>query len=397
MKILFTADLHGLTSAFHHFAEMLAEGDFEAGVIAGDILDDGIPDQEMEEVYAATDLTPDDFLPELPDADDNVLEALDKAIEHVHDPDSPWIQALQFKEQKVRDILSRAGKPIFIIPGNHDLTGWQDGGNIFNIHDRRMTLGRYNLVGYRWTDLRRSMEDRIEDLQRLQHLVDRRTILVTHNAPLGILDDVSNSAHLGSPYIKKLVRRRHPRLHLFGHIHRSFGHRGKFINGAYPRSRQFVSIDVDRKKIRWIPETSQSETAGRNEVTVLLHHWRKDYWVVYDPERKRGDGHKPQETFLLQLTPVYVRMQQEQNIPYKSTVRFTISSMETSGSQVHLVRQDIKEGKVYYRNVTMECHPYPFDYKLEQLFGEFPADLYLKMELYRQSGILRAAENPDES
>jgi Icc-related predicted phosphoesterase len=36
------------------------------------------------------------------------------------------------------------------------------------------------------------------------------------------------------------------RMHLFGHIHQSFGIDGTRVNGAYPSSRKFVGVDVDR-------------------------------------------------------------------------------------------------------------------------------------------------------
>ena len=71
MKILFTSDLHGLMSAIRDFSKLLENGDYDVGVISGDILDDGIPDNELEEMFQLTELEPDDFIEELPDADDS--------------------------------------------------------------------------------------------------------------------------------------------------------------------------------------------------------------------------------------------------------------------------------------------------------------------------------------
>ncbi len=47
MKILFTSDIHGFMPAFKNFSDLLKTGDFDIGIISGDILDDGIPDNEL--------------------------------------------------------------------------------------------------------------------------------------------------------------------------------------------------------------------------------------------------------------------------------------------------------------------------------------------------------------
>ena len=64
MKLLIASDLHGKLSAYERFTDLLKEKDFDAGIIAGDLLDDGVPDEEMPEIFQNTDLTPDDFIPE---------------------------------------------------------------------------------------------------------------------------------------------------------------------------------------------------------------------------------------------------------------------------------------------------------------------------------------------
>jgi hypothetical protein len=34
------------------------------------------------------------------------------------------------------------------------------------------------------------------------------------------------------------------KLHLFGHAHEDFGRHGRFYNGAFPRVRSFIRIEV---------------------------------------------------------------------------------------------------------------------------------------------------------
>lgn len=240
--------------AFYDFSNTLKFGDFDVGIISGDILDDGIPDNELEEMFQLTELDPDDFIEELPDADDSWEEILEKAVDKLHEKDHPFLKALNLKEQKCKDILSQADKPIFLVGGNHDLTNWVDYKKIINIHDKRVKLGKYNFVGYKWTKLNRYEEDHKIDIKKLKKIVNRKTILVTHEPAFGILDgsDDKDAIHLGSKYLKKMIIRKKPKLHLFGHTHRQFGFVGKFINGAYPRSRKFISIDTELNKIKFI-------------------------------------------------------------------------------------------------------------------------------------------------
>jgi Icc-related predicted phosphoesterase len=62
-------------------------------------------------------------------------------------------------------------------------------------------------------------------------------ILVTHTPPLGILDRPSGGkVHLGCPILKEELKRIRPRVHVFGHIHASYGqfmeNGTHFINAA---------------------------------------------------------------------------------------------------------------------------------------------------------------------
>lgn len=240
MKILFTSDVHGLISAIESYTYELSKEDYDCGVIAGDIIDDGVPDNEIEEYIAEGYLHPDDFLEQLPPADLSFEEYVVGAIDELYQEDSPFMKALHLKEEKVKRILSRANKPVFIIPGNHDLTKWEDSEHILNIHNKRITFDGVSFVGYRWTSLRRTEPEREADAEYLKTLVNKNTILVTHDAPYGALDE-----HIGSKYLKKLVDDKRPMYHLFGHTHSNYGIYDNFINGAYPRYRKFVSINID--------------------------------------------------------------------------------------------------------------------------------------------------------
>ncbi len=253
MRFLVTADIHGLVPAITRFAEMLREGEYECGIIAGDIIDDGFKPEEMQEAIAESDLEPDDFLAELPGADESFEEYAERQIETLHDPAKPFMRTLGHMETKFKRILRSAGKPVYLIPGNHDLTSWEDDGDIRNIHDRRVDLGPLNLVGYRWTSLDRSSRDHRRDIRRLSRLVDSHTLLVTHTPPRGVLDggpsDDGTVIGWGTEPVARMVSRKKPFLHVFGHVHRTFGRLDRSINASFPWSRRFVDIDTNGPQV----------------------------------------------------------------------------------------------------------------------------------------------------
>lgn len=48
-------------------------------------------------------------------------------------------------------------------------------------------------------------------------------VLITHSPPFGVLDVGHGEEHIGCPVLATAVENLHPRLHLFGHAHESFG------------------------------------------------------------------------------------------------------------------------------------------------------------------------------
>ncbi len=64
--------------------------------------------------------------------------------------------------------------------------------------------------------------------------------------------DGNDAIHLGSKYLKEMIDRKKPKLHLFGHTHRQFGFDGNFVNGAYPWVKKFISIDTELSIIEFI-------------------------------------------------------------------------------------------------------------------------------------------------
>jgi Icc-related predicted phosphoesterase len=243
MKILFTADLHGLESAFVRYVELLK--DYDIGVIAGDLQDDRLPENKIAELLGvpAASLRLDQEYDRFIDAYEALEKQSDKALE---------VQAI-----KLNTILNSANKPVLIIKGNHDRCAWPSNGNVHNIDQTSFKYEKLNFVGYQWTNFHRSELMQEADLQSLVPLMDENTVLVTHAPPYRVLDTITvhifgygpTKQPLGSQAIRYFVEKTHPKLHLFGHIHEGFGRRGNSFNGSYRFPKRFVGITIEGNEI----------------------------------------------------------------------------------------------------------------------------------------------------
>jgi Icc-related predicted phosphoesterase len=83
-------------------------------------------------------------------------------------------------------------------------------------------------------------------------MLDTDTILITHGPPRRILDKARDGKHVDSRALASMLTYRPVWLHLFGHIHGSFGNLSHFINRSYPLKRAFIHIDVESREIEII-------------------------------------------------------------------------------------------------------------------------------------------------
>ena len=262
MRILFTSDLHSRTEAYRGFAATLES--FDAGVIAGDLLDDYIDDRELAEIFRAS---PDDFLEELfsPEATlDDRLEAWRKSPAH-----SYQVDGLMKKEREIKAILNEARKPVLVVRGNHDCSPLASEGFFQNIHLRRVEVEGVPFVGYGWIGRELDPERQMDGFDHVESLIDSRTVLVTHCPPFQVLDvpgSGGESCSVGSRALAEAVKRARPRLHLFGHIHASAGISGTSVNGSYPRVTRFFGIDTVSGAL-WV-ENDGTRAAGPDPIAL---------------------------------------------------------------------------------------------------------------------------------
>jgi len=245
MRILFASDLYALRPAFELYAEALAMGHYDLGILGGDLLDDFW----LPEAKAAPLPDP----PPSPPRDSHPL--ISETPKGADDLDG-----LRSLELEMKRILADAGKPILLVAGNHDLTPWDDFESVRNIHGKRVELGGWSFVGYRWTKVEKSEAEQAADLKELAPLVDRRTVLLTHEPPFGRLDTNGyDGIHWGGRSLARFIVRTRPAYHLFGHVHEAAGIRIRAVNGSYPNSRAFYAIDLDEGKAMAIPAEGSAD------------------------------------------------------------------------------------------------------------------------------------------
>jgi Icc-related predicted phosphoesterase len=202
MRILASADLHGLMAVYEWLLQAAVDHRADLWILAGDLFAGDFP------------------------------------------------QGQRLQASRIMALLRRSPVPVFYLMGNDDnvlLEGDDD--RIRLLHGRRLEMGEYNFVGYHYTppfvgDLFVKEEPEIaKDLAELSPLITTATVVVTHAPAHGILDQV-HGRPVGSPAIADLLARRHFLAHIHGHIHEGFGRSGRHFNVAAAGVRRAMLIDL---------------------------------------------------------------------------------------------------------------------------------------------------------
>lgn len=203
MRILAVADIHGVVSVYEWLVELVEEYQIDLLLIAGDL-------------FAAD-----------------------------------WEDGQREQARQIIPLLKRVAAPCFYIMGNDDNVALDyDDEQIKPLHGRRLSCGTYNLVGYQYTPpfmgkvFVKSEEEIDEDLQSLESLLEKPTILVTHAPAYGVLDRSFDGEHVGSRALGALLQRRPVLAHIHGHIHGDFGRDACHFNVAAAGQRRAVVIDL---------------------------------------------------------------------------------------------------------------------------------------------------------
>jgi Icc-related predicted phosphoesterase len=249
MKILFTSDIHEDLVAYDRFVYLLKERNYDIGIISGDLMEYDLTIKEME---STPGVHSDDLLEELYDPEDSIDDLNERVIRYRKNRNTPLYKTIKYKENKIRKILKSANKPIVIIPGNHDIADWHSDNVIHNVHNKGFQYMGYNFIGFKYTSLEISQRAESRYIKRVERKIINKTILVTHAPPYGILDMNYRQEHIGSKVLARIHTNQNIVLHLFGHVHHSFGFSGKAANGSYVKEKKYIEINTDEIKFNYI-------------------------------------------------------------------------------------------------------------------------------------------------
>jgi len=203
MRILAIADIHGVVRVYEWLVELVEEYKVDLLLIAGDLFAGDWEDGQREQA------------------------------------------------RQIIPMLKRVAAPCFYIMGNDDNVALDfEDEQIKSLHGRQLSCGTYNLVGYQYTppfigNVFVKPEEEIEkDLQSLEPLLEKPTILVTHAPAYGVLDRSYGGEHVGSRALGALLDRKPVLVHIHGHIHGDFGRDENHFNVAAAGQRRAVVIDL---------------------------------------------------------------------------------------------------------------------------------------------------------
>lgn len=242
MKILATSDIHGNKALIYLIHDIVKKENVDALIIAGDIAPKGF--YQFLKVGLNFDISCGFSLRNRTD----ILKGDEQQIKTKLDllgfveisKDNYNLPTIKSKQKEklceICKLLKTVDIPVYMLIGNDDHVSDKDwdeileGYGIFNLNLRSHALGKVKIVGFHyvlptpWDTNNELPEDELaKKLKYIENLVDRKTILITHGPPKGVLDRLVNGLCAGSESIFKLVKDKQPAFHIFGHIHEAFG------------------------------------------------------------------------------------------------------------------------------------------------------------------------------
>ena len=122
-----------------------------------------------------------------------------------------------------------------VISGNHDTFLYErprdaeamlaEAGIIY-LRDKSIEIEGIKIYGSPWTEARFGFSFELskgELIEKWREIPPDVDILITHTPPLGVLDLATAQDHQGCEFLGQRLVEIKPRLHLFGHIHESYG------------------------------------------------------------------------------------------------------------------------------------------------------------------------------
>lgn len=246
MKILATSDIHGNKALVYLISQIVKKENIDALIIAGDIAPKGFYQLCRRglkyDICATFSLkNREDILSGDEQQIKTKLDLLGFVEIPVETPKNKYsVFTIKSKQKEkltqICKLLKTIDIPVYMLIGNDDHIPEDDWDNILkdygilNLNLRTYALGKLKVVGFQyvlptpWNTNNELPENELaKRLRSIEDQVDRKTILITHGPPKGILDRVVNGLRAGSESIFNLVKDKQPIFYIFGHIHEAFG------------------------------------------------------------------------------------------------------------------------------------------------------------------------------
>lgn len=110
-------------------------------------------------------------------------------------------------------------------------------------------------------------------------------VLITHGPPHGVLDQVHGGLHLGCEDLRNRLAAVRPRVHIFGHIHDSYGvaqsKKTIFVNACacdeqYRMRNQPIVLDLDLKGVKALQTEPNERLMSLTQLQASLEHATDD-------------------------------------------------------------------------------------------------------------------------
>lgn len=242
MRIFATSDIHGNKALVYLTLQIIKKENIDILIIAGDIAPKGFYELYENglryEFRSAFNLrNREDILK----GDEHQIRARLDLLGFVEIPkDSYNLSTIRSKQKEklnqICKLLKTIDIPVYMLIGNDDHILDKDWDKIlndyriFNLNLRTYSLRELKIVGFQyvlptpWNTNNELPEDELsKKLRSIEDQINRKTILITHGPPKGVLDRVTNGLRAGSESILDLVKDKQPIFHIFGHIHEAFG------------------------------------------------------------------------------------------------------------------------------------------------------------------------------
>ncbi len=338
MKLIYAADIHGATEKVK---TLLNETVADAYMVSGDLID--IPFYSMEtaiiyndlqiffhglrERMGKTDVVLEDFVDELLEAPD-VPEEIQRQGTAYQEHTIRARRVMQQKYKVLENIISlKTNSRVFCLPGNYDMNL-----RYTSLHERDLHLHWYQIddlriAGYGGADVWTSgiperyivqyragigVDDKHNEMYRFFKAV-KPDIIVTHQPPHGIHDNVSSIGPSGSPGLRAFCDNNPVLLVLSGHIHADCGFKSAGnalflnpsnfgevtdINAEVFEGGFFYTIEIEERKV---VKVILKKLAERRIHDIADYFVRDGRWAEEIIDRDRYQAFLRRENFDTQI------------------------------------------------------------------------------------------------